>query len=95
MIEYKTIEQFASESGYTAKAIRAKISRGVFRKDEVWVCSPDNRVLIYLEGFNEWVRKGGQVLLSEVEVVSTSVLPTKILNVEKEYARGVSPLVLT
>ena len=95
MIEYKTIEQFASESGYTAKAIRAKISRGVFRKDEVWVRSPDNRVLIYLEGFNEWVRKGGQVLLSEVEVVSKSALHTKKHHAKKEYAQGVSPLVLT
>tara|TARA_R110001606_G_scaffold118978_2_gene249829 strand:+ start:378 stop:656 length:279 start_codon:yes stop_codon:yes gene_type:complete len=92
MIEYKTIRQFASESGYSEEAIRTKISRGVFREDEVWVRSPDNRVLISIEGFNVWVKKG-QEFVKEVLTASSSHSPIKEDNVDQEY--GVSPLKLT
>ena len=92
MIEYKTIRQFASESGYTEEAIRTKIKRGVFGENEVWVRSPDNRVLISIEGFNEWVTKG-QEFLKEVQTVSLSHLLIKESGVNPEL--GVSPLKLT
>ena len=92
MIEYKTVRQFASESGYTEEAIRTKISRGVFGENEVWVRGPDNRVLISIQGFNEWVRKG-QELLKEVLTASSSVSPIKEKDVSPEL--GVSPLKLT
>ena len=92
MIEYKTVRQFASESGYSEEAIRTKISRGVFREDEVWVRSPDNRVLISIEGFNVWVRKG-QEFLKEVLTASSSPLPTKENYADQEF--GVNPLNLT
>lgn len=92
MIEYKTIRQFASESGYTQEAIRTKISRGVFRENEVWVRGPDNRVLISIQGFNQWVRKG-QEFEQQVTQVSESLLHTK-----KSYAENLynpPPLNLT
>ena len=92
MIEYKTIRQFSSESGYTEEAIRTKISRGVFRENEVWVRSPDNRILISIEGFNLWARKE-QEFLGGVLTVSSSHSPIKENNVDQEY--GVSPLKLT
>lgn len=92
MIEYKTIRQFAAESGYTEEAIRTKISRGVFGENEVWVRSPDNRVLISIKGFNEWVTKG-QELLKEVQTASLSHLRIKESGVNLEL--GVSPLKLT
>ena len=92
MIEYKTIRQFAAESGYTEAGIRMKISRGEFREDEVWVRSPDNRVLISIEGFNVWVRKG-QEFLKGVLTASSSPSLTKKEDVSLES--GVSPLKLT
>tara|TARA_R110002012_G_scaffold162546_2_gene324801 strand:- start:37 stop:315 length:279 start_codon:yes stop_codon:yes gene_type:complete len=92
MIEYKTIRQFALESGYTQEAIRTKIKRGVFREDEVWVRSPDNRQLISIKGFNEWVTNG-QEFARSVPVVSKLVSSTKGLDVDQEL--GVSPLTLT
>ncbi len=94
MIEYKTIRQFAAESGYTEKAIREKIRKGVFPKNKVWLLAPDNRQLISVKGFNEWVING-QEFLSEVKVALSSPLPIKTINVEREYQQGVSPLVLT
>ena len=92
MIEYKTVRQFAAESGYTEEAIRTKISRGVFGENEVWVRGPDNRVLISIQGFNEWVRKG-QEYIKEVLTASSSVSPIKESNADQEF--GVNPLKLT
>tara|TARA_R110000751_G_scaffold233844_1_gene334715 strand:- start:66 stop:344 length:279 start_codon:yes stop_codon:yes gene_type:complete len=92
MIEYKTIRQFAAESGYTEEAIRTKIKRGVFGENEVWVRSPDSRVLISIEGFNLWVRKG-QEFVASVKVVSKLVSSTKRKDVDQEF--GVGPLKLT
>ena len=92
MIEYKTIRQFAAESGYTEGAIRAKIYRGVFREGEVWVRSPDNRKLISVEGFNEWGTKG-QELSQQVQLAYKSPLHTKVSNVVSSFQ--VAPLKLT
>ena len=70
MIKYKTIEQFAAESGYTPDAIRTKIKRGVWIEG-VWIKAPDNRVLISIEEFNLWAintkpRKGSQLELPKL-----------------------------
>jgi len=94
MIEYKTIGRFAAESGYTDKAIREKIRKGVFPEGEVWLRSPDNRILISIEGFNQWVIHG-QEFLSQVKVALPSALPINIYHAKNELKRGVSPLVLT
>lgn len=53
MIMYKTIEQFAAESGYTPAAIRTKIRDGIWTEG-VWIKAPDNRVLISVDAYNEW-----------------------------------------
>ena len=92
MIEYKTVRQFAAESGYTEEAIRTKISRGVFGENEVWVRGPDNRVLISIQGFNEWVRKGQEFVQ---QAIQASEFPshTKGKNVEKSFQPA--PLNLT
>jgi len=92
MIEYKTVRQFAAESGYTEEAIRTKISRGVFGENEVWVRGPDNRVLISIKGFNEWVTKG-QELNQQVQLAYKSPLHTKVSNVVSSFQ--VAPLKLT
>jgi|TARA_R110000803_G_scaffold180354_1_gene242792 hypothetical protein len=94
MVEYKTIRQFANESGYTEKAVREKIRKGIFPEDEVWLWAPDNRKLISIEGFNLWAIQGRE-LLKGVAVASSSPLPIKNEHSEKELKLGVSPLVLT
>ncbi len=49
-----TIRKFADTAGYSEAAIRTKISRGVWLEDEVWVHSPDGRILIDVEGYGRW-----------------------------------------
>ena len=94
MIQFKTIRQFAAESGYTEGAIREKIRKGVFLEDKVWLRGPDNRILINIIGFNEWVTNG-QEFLSQVKVALPSASPINIYHAKSELKQGVSPLVLT
>ncbi len=54
MIKYKTISAMASETGYSEKAIRHKIAKGIW-SDGITVKAPDGRILISVEGYNEWV----------------------------------------
>jgi len=55
MVRYKTISRFAVESGYTEAAIRSKIQDGTWPKGLVWRHAPDNKPLIDVEGYAEWV----------------------------------------
>lgn len=55
MVPYKTITQFAAESGYTPEAIRAKIKAGVWLEGIVWKKAPDGHVLISIRGYELWV----------------------------------------
>lgn len=57
-MRYLTIRKFANESGYTEAAIRAKIADGTWTEDQVWRRAPDNRILIDVYGFEEWVVNG-------------------------------------
>lgn len=58
MARYQTIKKFAEESGYTERAIRTKIQDGTWPIGQVWIKAPDNRVLISVEGYEEWVESG-------------------------------------
>lgn len=58
MVKYKTIKQFAAESGYTERAIRAKLSNGTWPEGQVWIRAPDNKPLINIEGYHAWVESG-------------------------------------
>lgn len=55
MVQYKTVQQFAAESGYTEAAIRAKMADGTWPKGLVWRHAPDNKPLISVDGYAEWV----------------------------------------
>lgn len=55
MVKYKTISQFSTESGYTEAAIRSKIADGTWPKGLVWRHAPDNKPLIDVDGYVEWV----------------------------------------
>ena len=56
-LRYQTIRKFSSESGYTESAIRTKIRDGIWLQNRQWVKAPDGRILIYVEGYYEWVEK--------------------------------------
>lgn len=58
MARYQTIERFSQATGYTEKAIRSKIYDGTWKQGEVWIKAPDNRVLISVEGYEQWVESG-------------------------------------
>lgn len=51
---FVTLEKAETETGYTVQAMQTKISRGVWIEGRVWIRAPDNRILIDLQGFEEW-----------------------------------------
>ena len=55
MTQYITIKKFADATGYSEAAIRAKISRGVWPQNQVWIRAPDSRVIIDIQGYERWV----------------------------------------
>jgi hypothetical protein len=61
MLRYLTIPKFSAESGYTEDAIRTKIRDGVWLEGEIWKKAPDGRILIKVEGYEEWVETGGEL----------------------------------
>ena len=58
MVNYKTVNQFSAESGYTEAAIRAKCADGTWPEGIVWRRAPDGKPLISVEGYNSWVENG-------------------------------------
>jgi hypothetical protein len=55
---YVTIEKAAQVTGYSKRAIEAKIERGVWLKNQVWFSGPDGRRLISMKGYQQWVEQG-------------------------------------
>jgi hypothetical protein len=55
---YVTIKKFSEFSGYTKAAIESKIRDRVWPEDFVWKRAPDGRVLIDVEGYEQWVEMG-------------------------------------
>jgi hypothetical protein len=53
-VRYVTIERFEALSGYTEKAVRAQITRGIWLQDRVFRKAPDGRILIDLQGYAAW-----------------------------------------
>ena len=72
MIKYKTISQMALETGYSEKAIRAKIEKGVW-PDGIKVIAPDGRILISVEGFNEWVENNNTRINMKVSTIKAEI----------------------
>lgn len=63
MLRYVTIPKFSVESGYTEDAIRSKIRDGIWMEGQVWKKAPDGRIVIIVEGYEEWVETGGVLKL--------------------------------
>jgi hypothetical protein len=61
---YVVIEKAAEITGYTRRAIEAKIERGVWLEGQVWFRAPDGRRLISIRGFEQWVEQGSKASMS-------------------------------
>jgi hypothetical protein len=61
---YVVIEKAAEITGYTRRAIEAKIERGIWLEGQVWFRAPDGRRLISIRGFEQWVEQGSKASTS-------------------------------
>lgn len=52
---YLRILKFCELTGYTEKAIKANIQKGLWCENRVWRKALDGRVMINVEAFNKWV----------------------------------------
>ncbi|QDQ25266.1 excisionase [Chitinimonas arctica] len=77
MLRFVTVERFAELSGYTPHAIRAKISRGIWRHGDVVIKAPDNRILIDVQRYEEWVLSATQLGQLRSNTPSQSPLPLR------------------
>ena len=71
MIDLITIPRFCILTGYTDKAVRAKMSEGVWLEDLVWIKAPDGRILMSIRGYEAWA--AGQALESSDRIRSRSI----------------------
>jgi len=51
---YVMIPLFAAMTGYTDKAVRAKIAAGVWRQGNHYVKAPDGHMLVDLDAYEAW-----------------------------------------
>jgi len=55
---YVTIKAAAAATGLTEKAIRCKISEGVWVEGREWRRAPDGRLYISMRGYQAWIEGG-------------------------------------
>lgn len=56
--EYVRIVKAAELTGYTVRAINAKIDDGVWAYGDVWTFTPLGERVIIMKGYNRWVESG-------------------------------------
>lgn len=54
-MRYVTTKRLAEATGYTEKALRHKVDRGVFAEGIHYRRAPDGRLLFDVEEFEKWV----------------------------------------
>ncbi len=91
MFKYVTIAKFCIETGYTEDAVRTKIRDGVWLENKVWIKAPDNRILMCVEGFNEWAELA-QISRKRQRQVTKSPLPIVVSGAGKESSSSPAPL---
>jgi hypothetical protein len=52
---YVKLPRFEALTGYTEKAVRRKIEKGIWRERREFMRAPDGHILIDLMGFETWV----------------------------------------
>ncbi|WP_413911857.1 excisionase [Candidatus Skiveiella danica] len=93
-VRYMTIKRFADWSGYTPDAIRTKVRDGVWREGLEFKRAPDGRVLIDVEGYNEWVESANSTVFGPARSQpSKSTFTTRVAAAER--GSGLSPAPLT
>lgn len=60
-VRFVTLKHFETLTGYTVDAANSKIKRGDWLEGAVFMKAPDGRILIDLEGYEEWVIHGKAV----------------------------------
>jgi hypothetical protein len=56
---YVRIPLAAASTGYSAEAIKQKITEGAWRSGREYIRAPDNHILIDLEGYERWATGQG------------------------------------
>lgn len=54
-MRYQVIKKFCEVSGYTERAVRTKIHRGVWVEKKHYRRAPDGRLMIDTEAVTQWV----------------------------------------
>ena len=54
-----TIKKCSELFGYTAKAVRLKQQRGVWKRDVQWTKAPDGRIFLNVKEIERWIHGGG------------------------------------
>ncbi len=75
MIRWVLINKFAELTGYSEKAVRCKIDEGVFTEGVHYRRSPDHRIHISLEAYEQWVEGGQAPALNPLSRRSASASP--------------------
>lgn len=88
MTNYLTIPKFSEISGYSEGAIRQKINDTTWKEGVVWVKAPDNRILIIVNGYEQWVEKA---LASKRQRQQRSKYPSCTKEFAAENALNCSP----
>ncbi len=55
---YVLIKKAAELTGYTPRAIEAKIAKGQWVEGREWIKAPDGHRMISLKGYQQWVEQG-------------------------------------
>ena len=56
-VRYVKPEKFEELTGYTVKAIEGKIANHVWRQGHEYRKAPDGRILVDIEGYEDWVER--------------------------------------
>jgi hypothetical protein len=71
-------QKAAELSGYSEKAIRNRIAKGVWLQGDIWIKAPDGRILISIEGIERWAE--GQLPLPQRQYRSRPNSGTRLAN---------------
>jgi hypothetical protein len=64
-MKWVTIKKAAELSGYSETAIRRKREEGVWLQGDIWIKTPDGRILISIEGIEGWAE--GQMSVPQLQ----------------------------
>lgn len=58
MTTYIRIKLFCEKTGWTDRAVRMKMQKGVWLEGREWCRAPDGSILIHWENYEKWVEGG-------------------------------------